>query len=377
MTKKLHALVVGAGFAGAAYARTLADRGLQVAVIEKREHLGGNAHDYVDSSGTRVHRYGPHLFHTNNEQVVGWVKQWGEWVAYDHRVRALLPSGKTAPLPINRRTLEAVFDVVLPDATAAEQFLARVAEPTEQVTNAADYLHSRIGSQLTNLFFRPYTKKMWDLDLEDLDPSVVKRLPLRFDDEDRYFPGDQFQLMPRYGYTPIFERIFDHPNIKVHINQSFVPGMETAYDCAFLSMPIDEYYDYRFGALPYRSIRFDDRLKENQLNMTWAVTNYTDDGLWTRETCWHMIPFHGNGSTLGTHTREQPCDYTENDFERYYPVRTSDGRFQKVYDQYLQLASKSPMVVFIGRCGTYQYLDMHQVINQSLQGAEKWLQRHA
>jgi len=377
MNKKLQALVVGAGFAGATYARTLADSGLKVTVIDKRDHVGGNAHDYVDASGTRVHRYGPHLFHTNNEQVVEWVKRWGEWVAYDHRVRALLPSGKTAPLPINRRTLETVFDVALADATAAEQFLARIAEPVERVTNAADFLHSRIGSKLTNLFFRPYTKKMWDLDLEDLDASVVKRLPLRFDDEDRYFPADRFQLMPRLGYASIFDRILDHPDIHVHVNQPFEPGMETAYDCAFLSMPIDEYYNYRFGALPYRSIRFDHRLKENQPDMTWAVTNYTDDGAWTRETCWHMIPFHGNGNALSTHTREQPCDYTENDLERYYPVRTSDGRFQKVYEQYLQLASTNSKVAFIGRCGTYQYLDMHQVINQSLKGAEKWLQRHA
>ncbi len=376
MGRMQHVLVVGAGFAGATYARTLADRGLQVTVVDKRDHLGGNAYDHVDGNGTRVHRYGPHLFHTNNEEVVDWVTQWGEWVGYDHRVRALLPSGKTAPLPINRRTLETVFDVTLPDAAAAEQFLARVAEPTERIANAADYLRSRIGSQLTNLFFRPYTKKMWDLDLEDLDPSVVKRLPLRFDDEDRYFPGDRFQIMPRYGYTSIFERIFDHPDIRVQLDQPFVRGMEGDYDFAFLSMPIDEYYDNRFGPLPYRSIRFDHRVKENQPDMSWAVTNYTDDGPWTRETCWGMIPFHGNGRASGTHTREQPCDYTENNLERYYPVRTSDGRFQKIYDEYLRLSSADPGVNFIGRCGTYQYLDMHQVINQSLQGAKKWLQHH-
>lgn len=373
MTRKQNILVVGAGFAGATYARTIADAGHDVTVLDQRGHIGGNAFDTVDSTGTRIHSYGPHLFHTNNEEVVQWLQQWGEWVPYHHRVRALLPSGQAAPLPINRRTLEIVFDVALPDATAAETFLAKVSEPTEHIANAADYLRSRLGKQLTDLFFRPYTKKMWSLDLEELDASVVKRIPLRFDDEDRYFPDDRFQMMPRRGYTAIFERILDHPNITVRTSQAFSRGMETDFDSAFLSMPIDEYYGYCFGPLPYRSIRFEHTVKQKQSDMTWSVTNYTDAGRWTRETAWHMLPHHDNCQPAGTHTREEPCDYTENNYERYYPVKTSDGRFQKTYEEYAALAKETPQLEFIGRCGRYQYLDMHQVINQSLLGAKRWV----
>jgi UDP-galactopyranose mutase len=263
--------------------------------------------------------------------------------------------------------------VALPDATAAETFLAKVSEPTEHIANAADYLRSRLGKQLTDLFFRPYTKKMWSLDLEELDASVVKRIPLRFDDEDRYFPDDRFQMMPRRGYTAIFERILDHPNITVRTSQAFSRGMETDFDSAFLSMPIDEYYGYCFGPLPYRSIRFEHTVKQKQSDMTWSVTNYTDAGRWTRETAWHMLPHHDNCQPAGTHTREEPCDYTENNYERYYPVKTSDGRFQKTYEEYAALAKETPQLEFIGRCGRYQYLDMHQVINQSLLGAKRWV----
>jgi UDP-galactopyranose mutase len=208
-------LIVGAGFAGATYARTLADSGHFIDVIDKRDHVAGNAFDYVDPNGIRVHRYGPHLFHTNNEAVVNWLKIWGDWVPYEHRVRALLPNGITAPLPINRVTLETVFGVRLADAAAAEAFLAGQAESRPRVANAADYLGSKIGRQLTDLFFRPYTKKMWGLDLEDLDASVVQRIPLRYDDESRYFPNDRFQLIPKYGYTAVFEEILDHPRTTV------------------------------------------------------------------------------------------------------------------------------------------------------------------
>jgi UDP-galactopyranose mutase len=366
-------LVVGAGFAGATYARTLAAAGHLVQVIDKRAHVAGNAFDFVDVNGVRVHRYGPHLFHTNNEKVVDWLQRWGEWVPYEHRVRAQLPNGSTAPLPINRRTLEMVFDVTLPDAYGAEEFLSRLVEPRPRIDNAADYLMSKIGRDLTDLFFRPYTKKMWELDLEDLDPSVVQRIPLRFDDEDRYFPNDRYQMLPKYGYTTIFETLLNHPNIEVTLQQPFAKGLEVDFDMCFLSIPIDEYYGYCFGELPYRSIRFDHHTRKKVRAMGWACTNFTDDGPCTRETAWHALPLHDGDGELGTYTRETPCDYRDNEFERYYPVRTSDGRFQAAYEKYRELTAGNGQLQFIGRCGTYQYLDMHQVINSSLQGAERWL----
>jgi len=367
-------LVVGAGFAGACYARTLADRGLRVTVIDQRDHIGGNAFDFVDENGVRRHRYGPHLFHTSNERVVEWLKQFGSWVPYEHRVRAQLANGAFVPLPVNLETINTVFGKNFSSAEEVKIFLAEIAIPTAEPKNAAEHLYSQIGKELTDLFFRPYTKKMWEMDLEDMDAAVVKRIPLRFDLEDRYFPNDTFQIMPENGYTAIFERIFDHENIEVRLGVRFDKAMEADYDHVFNSMPIDEYYDFSLGELPYRSIRFHHRSDEKKVDYPWATTNFTDDGPRTRETYWHLLPNHLQGDTgRYTVTQEEPCDYRDNNLERYYPVKTADGRYDAIYGKYKALADAERNITFIGRCGTYQYLDMHQVINQSLMGAEAWL----
>ncbi len=375
---KKRILVVGAGFSGAVYARSLAEAGFEVDVIDQRDHIGGNAYDFVDPNGIRVHRYGPHLFHTNNARVVDWLGGFGAWVPYMHRVRAALPDGRFVPIPVNLTTINAVFGESLQTQDDVIAFLARIAERIERPRNAAEYLNSRIGRTLTDLFFRPYTKKMWTLDLEDMDEAVVRRIPLRYDEDDRYFPNDRFQMMPRDGYTAIFARIFDHPAIRTTLGVSYAPGMESDYSYCFNSMPIDVYFEYQFGELPYRSIRFHARSEAAVDGRQWSVTNFVDTGMFTRETWWHVIPNHLERNTgLRTLTREEPCDYKDNGFERYYPVKTADGRYQKTYKAYEALADRLPNMDFIGRCGTYQYLDMDQVINQSLAGAEKWLLRAA
>jgi UDP-galactopyranose mutase len=373
-------LVVGAGLAGATYARELANAGHLIDVIDRRQHVGGNAFDETLDNGIRVHRYGPHLLHTNSETVVEWLKQFGDFVAYKHRVTALLPDGRTfVPLPINRRTINMVFGSALRCEDEVRAFLVRLAVKFDQPHNAAEYLASQIGSELTDLFFRPYTKKMWGLDLEDMHASVVKRIPLRFDDEDHYFPADKFQIMPRDGYTAMVTRVLDHPKIKVMVATPFEKAMLADYCYCFNSMPIDEYFDAIFGPLPYRSIRFHHREErfEDGVGET-SVINFTDESRFTRQTDWSRIPCHVQQHTgRKTLTIEEPCDYTENDLERYYPVKTSDGRYQKIYERYKELASREPRLHFIGRCGTYQYLDMDQVINQSLRGVHKWLESRA
>jgi UDP-galactopyranose mutase len=368
-------LIVGAGFAGAVYARTLADAGHRVTVVDKRGHIGGNAFDYVDDSGVRVHRYGPHLFHTNNETVVEWIKRFGEWLPYEHRVRARLSDGRHVPLPINRDTINQLFDKSLADPVEVQEFLKSLADPIENPRNAAEYLRSQIGELLTDLFFRPYTKKMWSLDLEDMSSSVVKRIPIRFDQNDRYFPDDRFQLLPANGYTAIFENIFDHPGIEVTLNTAYARGMEVGYEQCFNSMPIDEFYGSKLGELPYRSIRFHSSQRPAAPSPGWAVTNYTDNGPFTRETSWSALPGHvTTPAATSTVTVEEPCDYRDNEYERYYPVKTADDRYVKLYEQYKHLAEDESSIQFIGRCGTYQYLDMHQVINQSLLGVSRFLQ---
>lgn len=372
MTKTV--LVVGAGFAGACYARTLAESGYLVTVIDKRAHIGGNAYDFVDENGVRRHRYGPHLFHTSNPRVVDWLESFGDWVPYQHRVRARLADGAFVPLPINIQTINTIFDKRLKTPEETEAFLASIALPCATPKNAAEYLGSRIGQELTDLFFRPYTRKMWAVELEEMSAAVVKRIPIRFDSEDRYFPDDRFQMLPKNGYTSIFESIFDHPCIMLHLSTAFAGHMEREFDHVFNSMPIDEYFDFAFGELPYRSIRFHHRSDATAVDYGWATTNYTDRGSLTRGTYWHLLPehLHRDGGTY-TYTEEEPCDYLDNDLERYYPVKTADGRYEKVYARYKERADAEASVTFIGRCGTYQYLDMHQVINQSLAGARSWV----
>jgi UDP-galactopyranose mutase len=368
-------LIVGCGFAGATYARELAEAGWTVDMIDQREHIGGNAFDAVDANGIRVHRYGPHLFHTSNQRVVDWVTRFGEFVPYEHRVQALLPDGRCVGLPVNRQTINAVFGLALTDGDAVRGFLRSQALDIAEPANAAEYLAAHIGTRLTDLFFRPYSKKMWNLDLEEMDASVVRRIPLRDDDEDRYFPGDLYQIMPRFGYTRLFETILDHPCIRITLGTPFAVAMLAGYTHCFNSMPIDQFFDYRFGPLPYRSIRFHHQtVPFDAVTGDAATINNTDNVPLTRQTDWSRLPCHVvRGGPHKTITSEEPCDYTDNHHERYYPVKTSDGRFQAIYGQYRDLAATLPTVSFIGRCGTYQYLDMHQVINQSLVHVTDWI----
>jgi UDP-galactopyranose mutase len=283
-------------------------------------------------------------------------------------------------LPVNRRTINEVFSVDLIDEAAVRAFLATQAEPISAPRSAADHLHSQIGRRLTELFFRPYTRKMWALDLEDLDASVVKRIPLQFDDEDRYFPNDRHQLLPKNGYTALVKAMLDHPSIRVGLGVDFDHSMLKGYRHCFNSMAIDEYFNNALGPLPYRSIRFHHfDVPADYAKGSVATINYTDAGPLTRETDWSRLPGHIEvASSMRTITREEPCDYQENDFERYYPVKTNDGRYDRVYDQYKLLAeAEADKLTFIGRCGTYQYLDMHQVINQSMVGASAWIRGNA
>jgi UDP-galactopyranose mutase len=371
-------LVVGAGFAGSTYARELAEHGFRVDVIDKRPHVGGNAYDEVAPSGVRIHKYGPHLFHTNNEEVVLWLARFGDFVPYRHKVQAELADGRCVPLPVNRRTINAVFGTGLQNEAEVRASLATQAVSIAAPENAAKYLYANIGTTLTELFFRPYTRKMWGRDLEDMDAAVVKRVPIRHDDEDRYFPTDRFQILPREGYTRLFERILEHPNIRIGLAQPFDRSFARGYLHCFNSMPIDEYFDEAFGPLPYRSIRFHHEDLPAAYSKGYAtVTNFTNGGRWTRETDWSRMPGHRvNEGPLKTVTREEPCDYRDNNLERYYPVKTSDGRHDRIYDSYRALAERTANVTFIGRCGTYQYLDMHQVINQSLMGVRHWIREN-
>ncbi|OHV16776.1 UDP-galactopyranose mutase [Methylorubrum extorquens] len=377
-------LVVGAGLAGAVHARQLADAGIRVRVIDRRSHIAGNAFDEVGSHGVRVHKYGPHLFHTANRKVLDYIQRFAEWVPYTHRVKAVLPSGVLVPLPINLDTINIVFGTKLANEEEARRHLTSIAAPIVRPANAAEYLASQIGLQLRDLFFRPYTKKMWSLDLEEMNADVVKRLPLRFDRNDSYFADTDTQVMPRDGYASFVASMLGHPLIEVSLNTSFDHAMLNDFDHCFASLAIDEFYGFCDGELPYRSIRFhhrteqlpsDSGLWKEQADATFSVINFTDNGPFTRETSWARLPHHIHERTgYTTITKEEPCDYRDNDYERYYPVKTADGVNEEIYTRYKRRSeADSNRITFIGRCGTYRYLDMDQVINQSLMGVQRWL----
>lgn len=365
--------MVGAGFAGSVIARRLADTGqFQVMVIDRRDHIAGNAYDPIHPhTGTRYHQYGPHIFHSNNMEIVDYLSRFTKWKPYQHRVRAILPNGESAPMPINRETLNRLFDLALVDEEEVKAFLREKREPIETPLNAEEYLRSIYGSELTELFFGRYTQKMWGLALSDTPVSVVARLPVRYSDNPFYF-DDKFQMMPANGYLEMFHRILDHENIEVHLETAFCKDMEGDYSHIFNSMPIDEYFDEAFGPLPYRSIKFEHRFSE-AFEYDVPTVNFTDTGKYTRKTAWALYP--GCEGSVGTHvTYEEPCSYEENNLERYYPIKTIDGWPQRRYKQYEDLSRQKDNMTFIGRCGQYIYYDMHQVVANSLSIAKKFVE---
>jgi len=337
----LNILVVGAGFAGATIARQLAEDGHKICIIDQRDHIAGNAYDYTNDHGIRVHKYGPHLFHTNNKEVFDWVTRFGEFGEYKHKVKAQLADGRYVTLPVNKETKKVVGE-----------------------------------ENIIDIFYRPYTKKMWGMELEELDNSIVKRIPVRDDYNELYFPDDKFQIMPLKGYTKLFENILNHNNIVVHLNTAFDKKMEELYDHVFNSMPIDVYYDYEYGELPYRSIKFHDTHLPMNKVLPVGTVNFTHDGPYTRITEWKNYPYHGDNTNMTTLTVEEPCDYKDNDYQRFYPVKDITGENLSIYKKYAAKQVNNPNMTFIGRCGMYVYIDMHQAINSSLQTAKKFIRRH-
>lgn len=332
----MNILVVGAGLSGVVIARELAQAGHKVDVIEQRDHVAGNAYDYVNEHGIRVHKYGPHLFHTNNKEVFDYLSKFTEWVEYKHKVKAQLDDGRYVTLPVNKETKEIVGE-----------------------------------ENVLDIFFRPYTKKMWGVELDKLNPDIVNRVPIRDDDNEYYFPNDEYQYMPKDGYTHMVLNMLMHPNIRLAVNTEYNYSMDDDYDHVFNSMPIDKWFDFKHGPLPYRSIQFETHTIPVKQMLPTATVNFTHDGPHTRVTEWKNIPCHGDNKYYTTLTFEKPCCYSQNNFERYYPVKDRDGKNKALYELY---KSEIPEhMTFIGRCGLYAYLDMHQAVNSALATARKFL----
>ena len=349
-------------------ARELAEAGLDVHLIDRRHHLGGNAYDQVNRHGERIHMYGPHLLHGDRDSIaIRWLSRFTEWTPYEHRVRALLPDGRTTPLPVNRTTLEDVYGAPLATEQEARRLLDGEVIRSGR-GNTDEVFLSSVGPRLANLFFRPYTRKMWGVDPSELEAAVGARLPVRLNRDDRYFT-DSFQAMPRDGFTAMFERILDHKRITLSFGEAYHPDIDHGYQHTFLCVPIDEYFDFRFGRLPYRSIRFEQG--ECGGDQPSPVVNFTDSGPYTRVTQWDLIANSGRRTDgLHTLTREIPCAAEENNFECYYPVRNRSSL--ELLNRYEELADRERRRSFIGRTGLFRYIDMVPCVTTHLQIAARF-----
>jgi UDP-galactopyranose mutase len=354
-------LIVGAGFAGSVLAERLASlHGARVLLIDRRNHVAGNAYDEPNANGILYHKYGPHIFHTNSDQVVEYLSQFTKWRPYEHRVRAFVRD-RLVPIPINRTTLNLLFDANLQNKEQAKQFLAARAEPVEEIRTSEDVVINAVGRELYELFFRGYTRKQWGLDPSELDKQVTSRIPTRTNTDDRYFT-DTFQAMPLEGYTRMFERMLGHPSIEKALGTDFRdirPQARELADHIIYTGPVDEYFDFRFGKLPYRSLKFDHRTIDEEWHQPVAVVNYPDGAVpYTRVSEYKYLTGQEHPRTTITH------EYPSAEGDPYYPIPREEN--QALYKRYEALADAMDTVTFVGRLATYKYYNMDQIVGQAL-----------
>ncbi len=349
-------LIVGAGFAGSVLAERLSSHGSRVLIIDKRSHIAGNAYDFYDDAGVLIHRYGPHIFHTNSAKVFEYLSRFTEWRPYEHRVKTSV-DGQLVPMPINVDTLNALYGLNL-NCTQVEEFLASVAEPCDTIRTSEDVVVSRVGRELYTKFFRNYTRKQWNLDPSELDASVTARVPIRTTRDDRYFT-DQYQAMPLHGYTRMFERILANPGISIMLNTDYEDIRdEVSFRELIFTGPIDEYFDYCYGKLPYRSLRFEHQTHDSRTFQTAAVINYPNEHAYTRVTEFKYLTGQEHAKTSIVY------EYPTSEGDPYYPVPQPQNA--ALYAQYKAMGDALPGVHFAGRLGTYKYYNMDQVVAQAL-----------
>ena len=350
-------LVVGAGFAGATIAQRLAAHGgHKVIVCDKRPHIGGNAYDHYDDAGILVHKYGPHIFHTNSREVFDYLSAFTEWRPYQHRVRASV-DGQLVPIPINLDTVNQLYGTSM-TSLALEEYFQSVAEVVPSIRTSEDVIVARVGRELYEKFFRNYTRKHWGLDPSQLDASVTARVPVRTNRDDRYFT-DTYQVMPLHGYTRMFERMLAHPNIKILLNADYrdvheaIPHADVIY-----TGPIDEYFDFRLGKLPYRSLQFQFETRNQVVAQPAPVINYPNENAFTRVTEFKYLTGQEHPKTSLVY------EYSKADGDPYYPIPRPENA--ALYKQYQALGETAAGVHFLGRLGTYKYYNMDQVVAQAL-----------
>lgn len=349
-------LIIGCGFAGSVLAERLANEGKKVLIVDKRNHIAGNAYDFYNKEGILIHKYGPHIFHTNSEDVFKYLSKFTEWRPYEHRVLGSV-DGQLVPIPINLTTINKLYGKNL-TSDEVVNFLASRAELRKPVLTSEDVVLNVVGKELYEKFFRGYTRKQWDLDPSELDASVTARVPTRTNADDRYFT-DSLQAMPKNGYTEMFQKMLAHKNIHVMLNTNYkdivdiIPHKKLIY-----TGPIDHYFDYRFGKLPYRSIDFKFETLDQENYQETGTINYPTSNLYTRITEFKHLTGQKHHKTAIVY------EYPAAEGDPYYPIPRKEN--QDVYNQYKKLADETPDVFFTGRLGTYKYYNMDQVVAQSL-----------
>ncbi|MBA3945007.1 MAG: UDP-galactopyranose mutase [Herpetosiphonaceae bacterium] len=350
-------LVVGAGFAGSVIAERLARvAGKKVLIVDKRNHIGGNAYDHYDAAGILVHKYGPHIFHTNSKDVFDYLSQFTAWRQYQHRVLGVV-DGQFVPIPINLDTVNTLYGLSL-TSFQLEEWFASVAEKREVIRTSEDVVVSKVGRELYEKFFRGYTRKQWGLDPSELDASVTARVPTRTNRDDRYFT-DTYQAMPLHGYTRMFEKMLDHPNISILLNtdyrdvESFIPYGEMIY-----TGPVDTFFDNCYGKLPYRSLEFKFETHDTKVFQPTGTVNYPNDYAYTRISEFKYLTGQEHSKTSIVY------EYPQAEGDPYYPVPRPENA--ELYKKYHALADVTAGVHFVGRLATYKYYNMDQVVAQAL-----------
>ena len=350
-------LIVGAGYAGSVLAERLARKSnKKVLVVDRRNHIAGNAYDHYNDAGVLVHKYGPHIFHTNSREIFDYLSQFTEWRGYEHRVLASV-DGQLLPIPINLDTINKLYGLNL-TSFQVEEFFASVAEKRDPVRTSEDVVVSKVGRELYEKFFRNYTRKQWALDPSELDALVTARVPTRTNRDDRYFT-DSYQSMPLHGFTRMFENMLNHPNIKIMLNtdyrdvREFIPYKEMIY-----TGPIDEFFDFRFGKLPYRCLEFKHETHDKPVFQPAAVVNYPNDYAYTRCTEFKYLTGQEHAKTSVVY------EFPQAEGDPYYPIPRAEN--SALYKRYQELADQTPGVSFVGRLASYRYYNMDQVVGAAL-----------
>ncbi len=372
MTPSAPILVVGAGFTGAVIARELAEKGgFSCLVIDARDHVAGNCHTARGDHGILEHVYGPHIFNTNFSDVVAYLTRWSEWIPHVNRVKAANRRGIFS-FPINLHTINQFFGKTFSPAEA-KAFVSSLGDRNiVEPANFEEQALKLVGRDLYEAFLQGYTIKQWGVDPRELPASILRRLPVRFDYNDNYYKT-LHQALPRDGYTPIVERMLDHPHISVRLRTEFVPGMADEFAHVFFSGPIDAYFGHRFGRLGYRTIFFEKFEGTGDL-LGNAVINYTDDAeAYTRQhEHKHFSPWENHDRSVVFREFSKATGAEDIPF---YPLRLDADK--ALFDRYASLAAERKNVTFAGRLGTYRYLDMDQVIGEALDTSAAWLAARA